>query len=274
MKERIVAVIGPTASGKSRKAVELALERNGEVISVDSRQVYRTLDIGTEKTSLEEMCGIPHHLIDVREPEESYSAGEFVEDAKLLITEITARGKLPILAGGTHFYFDALLNGIPEKAPANPELRRQLELRTEEDLFTELQMKDSRRAEHIDPNNKRRLIRALELVSHFGAVPERSQQDSPYEVEWNVIDPSKEELRERIVVRLRDALARGLIDEVRHVHDRIGNERLNELGLEYRIIGEYLREERDEVSLLPSLSAKLWQYARHQKKWIRKLYVK
>ncbi|HEY4489075.1 MAG TPA: isopentenyl transferase family protein, partial [Candidatus Paceibacterota bacterium] len=130
MKERIVAVIGPTASGKSRKAVELALERNGEVISVDSRQVYRTLDIGTEKTSLEEMCGIPHHLIDVREPEESYSAGEFVEDAKLLITEITARGKLPILAGGTHFYFDALLNGIPEKAPANPELRRQLELRT------------------------------------------------------------------------------------------------------------------------------------------------
>jgi len=271
MKERIVAVIGPTASGKSRRAVEIALERNGEVISVDSRQVYRTLDIGTEKTTAEEMRGVPHHLIDIREPEESYSAGEFVEDARRLITDITARGKLPILAGGTHFYFDALLTGLPGSAPSNPDLRKQLEARTKEELFSELQAKDPRRAEHIDPNNKRRLVRALELVSHFGAVPERNSSDVQYDVEWYVIDPSKEELRERIDARLRDALNRGLIEEVRSVRDRVGDARLNEFGLEYRIIGEYLRGERGEVSLLPSLSAKLWQYARNQKKWLRKL---
>lgn len=271
MRERIVAVIGPTASGKSRKAVEIALERNGEVISVDSRQLYRTLDIGTEKTSPEEMRGVPHHLIDIREPEETYSAGEFVEDAKHLIADIHARGKLPILAGGTHFYFDALLNGLPEEAPSNPELRKELETRSAESLFAELQMKDPRRAEHVDPMNKRRLVRALELVEHFGAVPERTVKEPPYDVEWHVINPEKEELRARIDTRLKKTLKRGLVDEVRQVRDRVGDKRLNEFGLEYRVVGEYVRGERDEASLFPTLSAKLWQYARHQKKWIRKL---
>ena len=110
--QRIICIIGPTASGKSSRAVARALLEDREVISVDSRQVYRTLDIGTEKISKEEMRGIPHHLIDIRDPENAYSAGDFVDDATWLIDEIQARGKLPILAGGTHFYFDALLHGL------------------------------------------------------------------------------------------------------------------------------------------------------------------
>lgn len=270
-KQRIVAVIGPTASGKSAKAVELALERCGEVISVDSRQVYRTLDIGTEKITPAEMHDVPHHLIDIREPEETYSAGEFVEDATRLIGDISSRGKLPILAGGTHFYFDALLNGIPQSGAPNPELRAELEKRTPEELFARLEAIDPRRAERIDPKNPRRLVRALELAAQYGTVPERPRDQSPYDVEWVIIDPPKEELRIRIDARLKEAFERGLIGEVRGVHDRVGDTRLNEFGLEYRVIGEYLRGEREESSLLPALSSKLWHYARHQKAWVRKL---
>ena len=270
-KQRIVAVIGPTASGKSAKAVGLALERNGEVISVDSRQVYRTLDIGTEKMPSAEMRGVPHHLIGIREPEETYSAGEFVEEATRLIEKIALRGKLPILAGGTHFYFDALLNGIPQSGAPNPELRAELETLPTDELFAKLQAIDPRRAERIDPNNPRRLVRALELAAEHGTVPERPQKESAYDVEWVVIDPAKEELRKRIDARLKTAFERGLIDEVRSVRDRVGDVRLNEFGLEYRVIGEYLRGEREEVSLLSALSSKLWHYARRQKAWIRKL---
>lgn len=271
MKPRILCVVGPTASGKSARAVELALARSGEVISVDSRQVYRTLDIGTEKISLEEIQGIPHHLIDIREPEENYSAGDFVADATGLIGEITERGNLPILAGGSHFYFDALLNGLPEDSPPDPELRARLEERSEEELFAELGQKDAERAARIDPHNKRRLVRALELVERFGRVPKRDAIDTPYDVEWHVVNLPKEELRARIGTRLVQALERGLVDEVRRVRERVGDARLKEFGLEYRIIGEYLRGERDEASLLPAMSAKLWQYARHQKKWLRKV---
>jgi tRNA dimethylallyltransferase len=266
----IIVVVGPTASGKSARAVSLAQERNGEVISVDSRQVYRTLDIGTEKTSQEEMQGIPHHLIDIREPEDSYSAGDFVTDATTLINELHARGKTPILAGGTHFYFDALLYGLPAMA-SDQALRTTLEeLRTEE-LFAQISARDPRRAAMLDPQNRRRLVRALEIITLHGSVPERTRTDAAYNVEWVVIDPSTEELRPRIDARLAQALERGLIEEVRNTRARVGDARLNELGLEYRVIGEFLRDERTEDSLLPALSIKLWHYARHQKKWLRKL---
>ena len=272
---KILCIAGPTASGKSSRAVAEALARDGEVISVDSRQVYRGLDIGTEKISAEEMRGVPHHLIDIREPGESYSAGDFVTDAKRLIADISARGKLPILAGGTHFYFDALLYGLPEGTDADPELRAELEKLPTEELYARVRSADARRALELDPKNRRRLIRALEIIASLGSVPARSVLNvkhlKQYEVEWIIIDPPREELREKIDARLKNALARGLIDEVRRVRESVGDARLDELGLEYKIIGEYLRDERDEASLLPTLSAKLWQYARRQKAWLRKL---
>ena len=267
----LILVAGPTASGKTSRAIEEALAQGGEVISVDSRQVYRTLDIGTEKIAKEEMRGIPHHLIDIREPEESYSAGDFVADARRLIREITDRGSLPILAGGTHFYFDALLRGIPEAVPTNLELQALLATRSDEELFDLVQEKDARRAAELDPKNRRRLIRALEIIEAKGAVPLRPAVTDEYELEWIVINPAADELKLRIERRLKEALDRGLVDEVRRTRERVGEARLNELGLEYRIVGEYLRGERDEASLLPALNAKLWQYARRQKAWLRKL---
>ena len=285
---RILCIAGPTASGKSSRAVEEALARGGEVISVDSRQVYRGLDIGTEKVSVEEIRGVPHHLIDIRDVNEPYSAGDFIADASRLIEEIAGRGKLPILVGGTHFYFDALLHGLPDGTPPDQELRRKLEALSTEELFSRIQAADLRRAAELDPANRRRLVRALEIIATHGSVPPRIEQHerhgvlftaavnntpcrSVYEVEWVVIDPPSEELRARIDARLVAALARGLIGEVRRVRKQVGDTRLNELGLEYRVVGEYLRGERSEASLLPALSAKLWQYARHQKAWLRKL---
>ncbi|HWU24752.1 MAG TPA: tRNA (adenosine(37)-N6)-dimethylallyltransferase MiaA [Candidatus Paceibacterota bacterium] len=267
---RIIAVIGPTASGKTAKSLALARERDGEVISVDSRQVYRTLDIGTEKISPEEMGDVPHHLIDIRDPEETYSAGDFANDAAKLIADIQSRGKTPILAGGTHFYLDALLYGLPND-PVNHELRHELEKKTAEELFAELEQKDPRRAARIDRSNPRRLIRALEIVSTRGSVPERSTQTPAYDVEWYIIDLPRDELRARIDTRLKQALGRGLIEEVKRTRARVGDARLTELGLEYRIIGEYLRGERTEDSLLPALSSALWRYARQQKQWLKRL---
>ncbi|MGE5541394.1 MAG: tRNA (adenosine(37)-N6)-dimethylallyltransferase MiaA [Bacillota bacterium] len=267
----IIAVVGPTASGKTAKAIELAKEQNGEIISVDSRQVYRTLDIGTEKIAPDEMQGIPHHLIDIRDPKEIYSARDFVEDAERLIRDIRSRGKVPILVGGTHFYFDALLYGLPSEAPRNATLREELEQFTTEELMKRVRAADPRRAARLDPRNRRRIIRALEIIDAHGSVPERDKAEPRYEVAWVVLNPERDELRARIRKRLIEALDRGLIEEVGKVRADVGDDRLNELGLEYKVIGEYLRGERTYDSLVPTLSSRLWHYARHQKAWLRKL---
>ncbi|HVB20021.1 MAG TPA: tRNA (adenosine(37)-N6)-dimethylallyltransferase MiaA [Candidatus Paceibacterota bacterium] len=270
---QILCITGPTASGKSSRAVDEALSRDGEIISVDSRQVYRGLDIGTEKITRAEMREVPHHLINIRDPQEKYSAGNFVTDASRLIKEISARGKLPILAGGTHFYFNALFSGLPTGADANSKLREELDELPTEELYTRIRVADARRASELDPHNRRRLIRALEIIDILGAVPPFGPRFTLVpEVEWIVIDPPREELRARIDTRLANAFERGLVDEVRRIREAVGDACLNELGLEYKIVGEFLRRERDEMSLLPTLSAKLWQYARRQKTWLRKLH--
>src|SRR3989344_328339 len=268
---KILCIAGTTASGKSARAIEEAFSRNGEIISVDSRQVYRGLDIGTEKSTHEEMCGVHHHLIDVRNVNESYSAGDFVADASRLIEDISTRGKLPILVGGTHFYFDALIHGLPRESPTDAYLRREIEHLPTEDLYSRVLALDPRRAQELDPLNRRRLIRALEIIHTHGHVPERARSESKYDVEWIIINPPMTELRERIDTRLKSAFGRGLTAEVGRIRALVGGQRLNELGLEYKIVGEFLQGERTEASLFPALSSKLWQYARHQKAWLRKL---
>ena len=267
----IVCTIGPTASGKSALAVTRAQKDNGEVISVDSRQVYRMLNIGTEKIAEDEMQGIPHHLIDIRDPKDAYSAGDFVEDATRLIDDIHSRGKLPILAGGTHFYFDALLNGLPPETPPDVVFRQELETFTNKELFARIEEIDPERAKDLDPENRRRLIRALEIVNVHGHVPRRVTKSQAYEVEWVVVNPERDVLYERMETRLKEALERGLVEEVTRVRDYVGDARLNELGLEYRIVGEYLRSELTEEELFPKLLSKLSQYTRRQRAWMRKL---
>lgn len=272
-KQKILVIVGPTASGKTSLSIELAKQFNGEIISADSRQVYRKLDIGTEKVTEEEMGGVPHHLIDIRDPEETYTAHDFVTDARTCIEEIAKRGKLPIIVGGTFFYVEALL-GRKQTAPVpeNPELRKNLERKTVTELFEMLTEKDPARAETIDQKNKRRLIRALEIVDALGVVPKTPPQDSPYDALIIGIDVPREELRESINRRLEETLEKGLIDETKSVLEgEVSEERLNELGLEYRIILRYLKGELEEDEIQTELHNKLWQYAKRQYTWLKKM---
>lgn len=268
----ITIVCGPTASGKTARAILLAHEKNGEVISVDSRQVYRMLDIGTEKSTLEEREGIPHHLIDIRDPKETYSAGEFVVDAARCIEDIVRRGKHPILAGGTHFYFDALLGGLPPETPIDEAFRASLEGLSNDELLARIRESDPERADTLDPNNRRRLVRALEIIAVHEKVPKRTRT-TQFDVTIEYIDPGQDALDTRLRARLKQAFAKGLIAEVRSVREYVGDARLNELGLEYRIIGEFLRGERTEDTLEDALYAKLRQYARRQRAWLKKLAI-
>ena len=180
-KPKILVVVGPTASGKTGLAIELAKRFNGEVISADSRQVYRGLDIGTAKTTKEEMDGVPHHLIDVADPKEVYNASDFKQGAEAAIADIVARGKLPIVAGGTFFYVDILLGrvALPD-VPPNEQLRKKLEEKSAAELYQELQAKDPRRAAEIDPQNKRRVIRALEIARELDYVQLATKLTSPF----------------------------------------------------------------------------------------------
>ena len=270
-KEKIIVIVGPTASGKTSLAVEIAKVFHGEVISADSRQVYRGLDIGTGKVTPEEMDGVPHHLIDVRDPDETYTAADFVKDAERAITDITARGNLPIIAGGTLFYVDVLLgNASLAPVPPNPELRAILEEKTNEELFAILEEKDAARAKTIDRFNKRRLVRALEILESPASLSEITVQ--PYDALVLNIDIDPETLRKRINTRLKERLDNGMIEESEKLHaNGLSYDRMEELGLEYRYISRYLRGMLTREELHTELQNKIWQYARRQMTWLRKM---
>ena len=171
-KQKVLVIVGPTSSGKSAIAVELARKFDGEVISADSRQVYKGLNIGTGKISKREMRGVRHHLLDLESPRKTFTAQDFVEKGRRAIEEIARRKKLPIVAGGTGFYIDALLGRIAlPNVAANAKLRAKLEVKTAAQLLTMLKKRDPRRAKTIDPHNKRRLIRALEIAASIPKSP-------------------------------------------------------------------------------------------------------
>ena len=272
-KPKILVIVGPTASGKTALSLELAKQFRGEVISADSRQVYRGLDIGTEKITKEEMGGIPHHLIDIRDPKETYTAHDFTTDARACIDAIIARDNLPIIAGGTFFYVETLL-GRKQTASVkeNKKLRKELEEKNPLELFEILKEKDPTRAKTIDQKNKRRLIRALEIVDVLGAVPQMPLQDSRYDALIIGIDVPRDELRTRINERLTSSLMKGLVEEVERVTESgLSEERLDEIGLEYRIILQYLSGDLKETETLTELQNKLWQYAKRQYTWLKKM---
>ncbi len=270
--EKIIAVVGPTASGKSSLAVALAEQFDGEVISADSRQIYRRLDIGTEKISTSEMRSVPHHLIDIREPNGHYSAADFVADADRAIREIAARGKLPIVAGGTLFYVEALIGSVPlAQVVPDHALRTQLEKLPTEALFEQLAVLDSARAATIDRHNRRRLIRALEIVAAYGSVP-TAPPTPRYDACLIGIDVPKEVLLERLHARLIATLDRGLIAETKQLLDSgVSKEWLYEIGLEYRVILDYLDGKTGVSNLTAVLVQKLWQYAKRQRTWLKRM---
>lgn len=270
-KPKVLVIAGATASGKTFLSIQLAKAFSGEIISADSRQIYKTLDIGTGKVTQEEMEGVPHHMIDIINLEETYTAAEFKTTGTQIITEITARGNIPIIAGGTFFYVDTLLGRItsPEVEP-NPKLRSTLEQRTTEELYNKLRKCDPRRAEAMDPHNKRRLIRALEIVSTLGSVP-TIPTDEPYEVLTIGIQRDKEELRNRFKARAEQWLKMGFMDEVKTVLDSgLSQKRLQEIGFEYTLAVALYNKEITKEEFLQKFVEKNWQYAKKQIMWLKK----
>lgn len=272
-KPKIIVVVGPTASGKTSLSITLAKKFSGEVISADSRQVYKNLDIGTEKITKEETQGVPHHLIDVCEINTVYTAVDFKQDGEAAIAEIINNKNLPILAGGTFFYIDTLLGKVttPE-APPNPKLRAELEKKDTAVLYESLLKLDPRRAEDIDPHNKRRIVRALEVVAALGTVPELPEAtELPYDICMIGIEVDKKELRTRIRRRAEEALTRGLIEETQQLLESgVTKARLSEIGLEYRVVMEYLDNDIDEAGLIQKIEEKNWQYAKRQIMWLKR----
>lgn len=274
MKPKVIAVVGPTASGKTKLAIELAHKLNGEVISADSRLVYKGFDIASAKPTMEEREGIPHHLIDIVEPEFNYSAGNYVEDAKRAIEDILSRGKTPIVAGGTGLYFRVLLEhyDLP-KVETDFELRANLEKRSKEDLLEELEKVDKITYERIKDANLRRIIRALELIKTLKKPLSEIQleKEPEYNVEWIMPEiPSREWLYDRINKRVDIMVEMGIIDETKNLiakHGRIGNI-VDTIG--YKEILTYLDGQATLDSALDKLKQHSRNYAKRQLTWFRK----
>lgn len=274
MKQKVIAVVGPTASGKTKLAIELAHKLNGEVISADSRLVYKGFDIASAKPTLEEREGIPHHLIDIVEPEFNYSAGNYVEDAKKAIEDIFSRGKTPIVAGGTGLYFRILLENynLPN-VETDYELRAKLEKRSREDLLKELENVDKPTFERVKDANLRRIIRALELIILLKKPLSEIQleKEPEYEVEWQMPEiPSREWLYDRINKRVDVMVEMGIIEETKNLiakHGRIGNI-IDTIG--YKEILTYLDGEATLEEALDKLKQHTRNYAKRQLTWFRR----
>lgn len=271
-KQKVLVIVGPTASGKTSLAVMVAKKYEGEVISADSRQVYRGLDIGTEKITEKEMGGIPHHLIDVCDPKETYTVEMFKQQATDAVAHIFEKGKLPIVVGGTGWYIDALIyDHLIPPVPPNPELREALEKQTNEELLRLLSEKDPKRTETIDPHNKRRLVRALEIIDALGSVPELERKDMVYDALIIGIEADDAALKERIEKRLDRALQGGLIEETKKLHESgVSWQRMDEFGLEYRLAGRFIRGEIDEKTMREEMLRELWQYVKRQRTWFKR----
>lgn len=270
-KQKVLVIVGPTASGKSALGVEIALERNGEIISADSRQVYRGLNLGTGKITPLEMKGVRHHLLDVASPRKNFSAHEYLTRAQRAIEDIVSRNKCPIIVGGTGFYIDALLGRItlPDVAP-NTELRKRLAHKTAKELVTILKRKDPRRARMLDPNNHRRLIRAIEITEALGKTPRMKTRDL-YEVEWIGLAPDSKTLKAKIEMRLQERMDQGMIEEAKRLHaGGLTYKRMEELGLEYRSLARYLRGKICKEEMVRELTRDIVRYSKRQMTYWRR----
>lgn len=281
MSRNVIAIVGPTASGKSELAVRIAKKFKGEIISADSRQIYQGLDIGTgkvtgkwtskngKKTFLYK--GVPHYLIDEISPKKDSSAGEFKNRAEKIIDDIRGRGLLPIVVGGTNFWIDTLLLGtrLPDVL-LDKKLRRALERKSTAELFQMLKKLDPRRAKSIDPKNPRRLVRAIEIARSLGRVPKLTQSPK-YPTLWIGIDIPPDTLKANIKKRARRMIARGLIAETRSLlAKKIPRKRVRALGLEYALALDILEGKRKKKTFASALAARDFRYAKKQLTWLKK----
>ncbi|MEK7542893.1 MAG: tRNA (adenosine(37)-N6)-dimethylallyltransferase MiaA [Patescibacteria group bacterium] len=285
---KLIIILGPTASGKSDLAVEMAKRHNGEVISADSRQVYRGMDIGTGKIPRDTTHyslptthyfhkGIPHYLLDVANPKApptgGFTVAQYQKLARKALEDIWKRGKLPIICGGTGFYIQAVVDGLalPEVKP-NPLLRKKLAEKTTDELFAMLKKKDKARAKAIDSKNRVRLIRALEIAEALGKVPKLKLQPIEADVLTFGIKKEKAELEKLILKRLIYRVEKeGMLQEISKLHKNgVSWKRLESFGLEYRYGALLLQNKISRDEFMRQLAHAINQYAKRQMTWFRR----
>jgi tRNA dimethylallyltransferase len=271
MPSKLIVVLGPTATGKSDLAVRLAKDFNGEVISADSRQVYKGLDIGTGKITKKEMCGIPHHLLNVVDPKKVFSVTSYQKHASRATKDILKHGKIPIVCGGTGLYIAALVDGIvfPD-VPPNTALRKELASRSAEELFSMLTKLDPERAKTIDQHNPRRLVRAIEIATAQGKNTPL-QIHAPYAAIKIGLDLPDEELKKKILKRIRGRLKKGMAAEAKRLHKQgLSWKRMETFGLEYRLLAQHLQGKISKEVFVEELAKEIWQYVRRQRTWFHR----
>lgn len=279
-----LVILGPTAVGKSKLAVELAKQINAEIISADSMQVYRGMDIGTAKPSLEERQGIPHHLIDIRDPDEEWTVSDFVRESQNSKLKIQNKGKIPIIAGGTGLYLWALLEGFSFPiTPADKGLRARLENEPTSALYVRLSTIDPKAAAKIHENDKKRIIRALEVYELTGKPISELQKkrganpphlsvgnQNPLLIGLNL---PRDELYLRINQRVEDMLAKGLIDEVKGLLAKGYSRGLFSFqALGYKEVAEHLDGKWAKEQMIEELKKRTRNFARRQMTWFRRFH--
>ena len=273
---RPVFIAGPTAIGKSEIALALAEHLGGEIISADSMQVYRRLDIGTAKPSPAERARVPHHLIDICDLTEAFDAAQFVRLAQKAVAEIQARGRVPVFCGGTGLYFNAFLSGLGEAPSANPELRAELEALPFETLLRELRERDPEAYDKIDKQNPRRVIRAVEVIRLTGK--KFSEQRANWKAEGRrqkaeaifALTRRADDLHSRINIRVDEMFRRGLVEETRELlkHGLAENETAMQ-AIGYRQVVEHLHGERSLAETIEQVKIRTRQFAKRQLTWFR-----
>jgi len=269
--QKLIILVGPTASGKSALGIQLAKKYGGEIISADSRQVYTGLNIGTGKVTTREMQRIPHHLLDVANPKKRFDVSQFKKLGEKSIKNISKRGVVPIIVGGTGFYIDALVYDIvfPEVAP-DVRLRTELSKLSNTELIHVLISLDPERAETIDTQNPVRLIRAIEIAKSIGKTPPLNYK-SIYNVLFIGLTLDKVALQKKIHGRLMLRIKIGMVLEVKKLHaDGLSWKRLIELGLEYRYIALYLQNKISKEEMITQLEREIIQYAKRQMTWFKR----
>lgn len=278
-KQAILVIVGPTAVGKTQLSLEIGQALSGEVISADSMQVYRGMDIGTAKPSIEEQRQVPHHLIDIRDPDQTFNAADFVSLAEEAVADIASRSKTPIVSGGTGLYIDALVDGFlfPDSKP-DPKLRRELRLRASKEpdsLYEELKKVDPKSAERLHPNDLRRIVRALEVYYRTGKPisvlqQKAAQQEKPYNPLFIGLTRDRPELYERINKRVDQMLLDGLVDEVTQLIGRYPHQPTALQALGYKEIVWYLQNKMSLEEAVEVLKRDTRRYAKRQLSWFRR----
>ncbi len=269
---KLVVILGPTASGKTDLSIKLAFKFNGEIISADSRQVYKGLNIGSGKITQRQMRGIPHHLLDVANPKRRFTVAQFQKGALQAIEKVQARGHVPFLVGGTGLYIQSIVDGtvFPEVRPSRA-LRARLDKKSTAQLFLMLKKLDPVRAAGIDPKNPHRLIRAIEIVKTTGQPVPTFQHSQEYQNILQIgIKKSPEELKKAIQKRLRQRL-KGMIIEVKKLHQSgLSWRRLEELGLEYRFVAQYIQKKTTLQEMMANIQKESEHFSKRQMTWFKR----